>query len=236
MPAKLLDRFQALFEGQKYNHRVSTHGDRVAQYIYEDLFDLGQSRTFVDMVNNQRAVLSTTNTTHGVRHRRGDGTLGIAIPEDPVVEDAGFHVGRGRIATILIGVEVKILCKAMIRQIDRVKNDITGAVAEFKKSNGTAITVGIAAVNHAAVYTSYEGDDREYRTTGKGRHLHPIQEADKAVAHLERIRGEFDELLILKFEATNRKPFPFQWVDAQATQRDYSSILVRLSSEFDRRF
>lgn len=236
MPTKLLDRFQELFDGEKYNHRKPTHGDRVAQYIYEDLYDLGQSPRYLDMVDGRRAVLSTSNTTHGVRHRRGDGTLGIAVPEEPVVEDPGFQVARGPIATILIGVEVKILCKAMIRQIDRVKNDITGAVDEFKKSNGTAVTVGIAAVNHAPVYTSYEGEDRKYPTIGKGRHLHPIQEADKAVSHLERIRGAFDELLILKFKATNREPFPFEWVDPQGTQRDYASILVRISSEFERRF
>lgn len=235
MPSKLLDRFQGLFDGQKYNHRISTHGDRVAQYLYEDLFDLAQSPRLLEMVNDHRAVLSTTNTTHGVRHRRGDGTLGRAIPEEPVVQDPGFQVARGPIATILIGAEVKILCKAMIRQIDRVKNDITGSVAEFKKSNEVAIAAGIAAVNCAPVYTSYEGD-REYPTTGKGRYLHPIQEADKAITHLQSIRNEFDELLILKFEATNTEPFPFKWVDAQVTQRDYSSILVRLSSEFERRF
>lgn len=236
MPSKLLDRFQGLFDGQRYNHRISTHGDRVAQYLYEDLFDLAQSPRLLEMVNEQRAVLSTTNTTHGVRHRRGDGTLGIAIPDEPAVQDPGFQVARGPIATILIGAEVKILCKAMIRQIDRVKSDITGSVTEFRKSNEAAITVGIAAVNHAPAYTSYEGKDREYPTTGKGRYLHPIQEADKAVTHLQRIRNEFDELLILKFEATNSEPFPFKWVDPQATQRDYSSILVRISSEFERRF
>lgn len=235
MPSKLLDRFQALFEGQQYNHRRSNLGDKVAEYLYEDLFDLAQSPTLLQMVADQRGVLNTRNRTHGVKHRRGDGTFGIAIPGEDAVEDPGFAIPRGPIATILIGTEVKIMCKAMIRQIDRVQNDLVGSVREFRKSNKHALTVGIVGVNHAEVYCSYEGD-REYPTTGEGRHLHPIQEAEKATARLEEVRGKFDELLVLRFEATNMEPYPFLWVDPQGVQRDYSAVLVRLSAEFEQRF
>lgn len=235
MPTKLLDRFQALFDGQQYNHRRSNLGDKVAQFLYEDLFDLAQSSTLLQMVADQKAVLNTRNRTHGVKHRRGDGTFGIAIPGEEVVEDPGFAVARGPIATILIGTEVKIICKAMIRQIDRVKNDLIGSVREFQRSNKHALTVGIVGVNHAEVYCSYEGD-REYPTTGKGRYLHPVQEAERTVERLEEIEDTFDELLVLRFDATNMGPYPFSWMDLEETQRDYSSALVRLSAEFEQRF
>lgn len=234
MPTKLVDRFQALFDGQVYHHRKSNLGDKVAEYLYEDLFDLGQSERLLDGVASRRLVLNSRNTTHGIHHRRGDGTFGFAIPGESVVKDPGFEVARGPIASILIGTEVKVMCKAMIRQIDRVQNDLVGAVREFKKSNPQVLTVGIVGVNHASLYRSYEGD-REYTSTGKGKHLHPLQEASKAVARLAEIRDRFDELLVLRFDATNIEPFPFSWVDPQETSRDYSSVLVRLSSRFDQR-
>ena len=57
--------------------------------------------------------------------RRGDATFGEIIPgETPVVEPA-IRLTRGPIATVEIGVEVKILAKAMIKQIDRVINDLS---------------------------------------------------------------------------------------------------------------
>jgi hypothetical protein len=36
--------------------------------------------------------------------------------------------------------------------------------------------------------------------------------------------------------ATNAKPFPFQWVDFIRTEMEYSSVLTRISREYDRRF
>jgi hypothetical protein len=36
--------------------------------------------------------------------------------------------------------------------------------------------------------------------------------------------------------ATNAKPFPFQWVDLIRTEMEYSSVLTRISREYDRRF
>jgi hypothetical protein len=235
MPTKLLDRFQALFEGQVYDHRNSTLGDRVAEYLYEDLFDLAQSRKLLEGVAERRMVLNSKNTTHGVQHRRGDGTFGIVIPGEEAVEDPGYQVARGPIATMLIGAEVKVVCKAMVRQIDRVKTALVGSVREFRKSNRHVLTVGIVAVNHASIYRSFEGT-REYVTTGGGRHKHPFQEADKVIAHLAGIRSRLDELLILRFDATNMEPFPFSWVDPQEATRDYASVLVRISSQFDQRF
>lgn len=236
MPTKLLDRFQALFDGQQYHHRKSNLGDKVAQYLYEDLYDLAQSPKLLQGVSDQKLVLNAQNLTHGVGHRRGDGTFGIVIPGESVAVDPGFAVARGPVATILIGAEVKIVSKAMIRQIDRVKNDLVGSVREFRKSNPQVLTLGIVGVNHASVYRSYEGPDRHYTSTGRGKHLHPAQEASKAIAKLDEIRDKLDELLVLRFDATNMEPYPFSWVDAQEANRDYSSVLVRLSSQFDQRF
>jgi hypothetical protein len=236
MATKLLDRFQALFDGQQYHHRKSNLGDKVAQYLYEDLYGLAQSAKLLQGVSDQKLVLNSRNLTHGVQHRRGDGTFGIVIPGETVTVDPGFAVARGPVATILVGAEVKIVSKAMVRQIDRVKNDLIGSVREFRKSNPRVLTLGIVGVNHASVYLSYEGPDRSYLSTGKGKHLHPIQEAGKVAAKLGEIRDKLDELLVLRFEATNMEPYPFSWVDPQETTRDYSSVLVRLSSQFDQRF
>ena len=64
----------------------------------------------------------------GVAARRGDGTFGEIIPGEAPILDQGYLVARGPIATVEIGVEVKILAKATIKQIDRVINDLRNQV------------------------------------------------------------------------------------------------------------
>ncbi len=44
------------------------------------------------------------------------------------------------------------------------------------------------------------------------------------------------ELQILRFRATNIAPFPFEWVNLPQTEKEYSSLLLRLSREYDKRF
>ena len=61
-------------------------------------------------------------------------------------------------ATVEIGSEVKILAKAMIKQIDRVMTDLQNQKREFLAAGGTPTTAGIAGINHAPRYVSYEGD------------------------------------------------------------------------------
>jgi hypothetical protein len=73
---KLLAEFEALFSGVVYLHRISTRGDRVAGYLYEDLFDLARSPKYVARVIDQTRVLNTTNRATGLAARRGDGTFG----------------------------------------------------------------------------------------------------------------------------------------------------------------
>ena len=58
---------------------------------------------------------------------------------DDAIADEGFSVARGPVATIEIGVETKILAKAMIKQIDRVIGDLIRQTEEFKRRGGRAI-------------------------------------------------------------------------------------------------
>jgi len=139
------------------------------------------------------------------------------------------------VATIEIGVETKILAKAMIKQIDRVIGDLVRQTEEFKKRGGNPICVGIVGVNFSEVYTSYEGE-RAFLTDGR-KYKHPLQEARDAISRLEqRARSSFDEFLILKFVATNTAPHPFSWVDEAQVMLEYSALLTRVSREYDRRF
>ena len=83
---------------------------------------------------------------------------------------------------------------------------------------------------------SYEGD-RSFPATGKHGFLHPFQEAPEAE---RRLRAEalpaFDELLILRFKATNAPPFPFEWHDYNETRLDYAAVLSRISARYQQRF
>jgi hypothetical protein len=181
-------------------------------------------------------VLNVQNRRRGVAARRGDGTFGELIPGEVSIVDEGYRVGRGPIATVEIGVEVKILAKAMIKQIDRVINDLRNQVIQFKKGGGHPICVGIIGVNHAASTVSYEGD-RQFPTTGRHGFLHPFQEAAEAERRLKaEVAPDFDEFLPLRFKATNVAPFPFEWVNYKETQLDYAAALSRISSRYQQRF
>ena len=151
------------------------------------------------------------------------------------VIDSDFHVARGPIANVEIGVEVKILAKAMIKQIGRVQNDLRDQVAQFQRGIGTPICVGIVGVNHANYCIGYEGD-RAWRTDGV-RHKHPIQEAETAEERLrDEVATKFDELLFLRYKATNDEPYPFEWVSYTDTFQDYGAVLTRISRAYDTRF
>ncbi len=53
---------------------------------------------------------------------------------------------------------------------------------------------------------------------------------------LEQARPDFDELLLLKFAATNTAPFPFFWINEQETLLEYSALLSRVSRQYTQRF
>src|SRR5437867_2362964 len=141
-------------------------------------------------------------------------------------------VARGPVATIEIGAETKILAKAMIKQIDRVINDLVNQVNQFKRGGGNPICVAFVGINFAERYVSFEGK-KKWPTDGK-KYKHPIQEAAQAEQRLkDRVQSPFNEFQILQFRA---KPFPFEWVDLAKTEMEYSSVLTRISREYDRRF
>jgi hypothetical protein len=232
---RLLEAFQATFQGKRYIHRDSSRGDFVAVHLYEDLYTVGKSAEYSTRVKSKERVLNVQNRRRGIAARRGDGTFGELIPGGSVIEDPGFVVARGPVATVEVGVEVKILAKAMIKQIDRVIGDLVKQVAQFRRGVGTPICVGIVGVNSAQVCTGYEGS-RRFTTDGR-KHKHPFQECAEAEARLvTQAKPSFDEFLVLRYRATNAKPYGFEWVDLRATELDYGAILTRISREYDRRF
>jgi hypothetical protein len=230
----LLTAFRSLFEGTRYLHRDSSLGDRVAGYLFEDLYTLSKSAKLHQRIDAREHVLNVQNRTVGIPRRRGDGTFGELVPSSTAVSDSGYSVGRGPVATIEIGAETKILAKAMIKQIDRVIGDLVRQTEEFRKRGSGAICVGIVGVNHSEIYTSYEGE-RAFPTDGR-KYKHPSQEAEDAISRLEPARFHFDEFVLLKFRATNLDPFPFSWVNEQSTVEQYSASLTRISRLYDRRF
>lgn len=235
MDYRLPAEFRRTFEGHEYRHRSSTRGDFIALQLFEDLLALERSPKLVRAIREHRSVANLKNRQQGIKGRRGDATFGEIIPgESPRIE-SGFGVARGPVATIEIGCEVKILAKAMIKQIDRVIGDLTKQVRQFRRGRGNPICIGIIGINSAPYTIGLEGD-RSFRTDGK-KHRHPYQEADQAEQRVvAEAASDFDEFLILRYRATNDPPYPFEWVDYGLTMRDYGAILTRVSIEFEKRF
>jgi len=232
---RLLDAFRQTFEGTRYLHKNSALGDFIATQLFEDLYVLAKSARLVAGIVGRECVVNTHNKRRGIVARRGDGTFGEIVPGVVAVEDPRFSVSRGQVATVEIGVEVKILAKAMIKQIDRVENDLNNQIRQFKRGAGDPICVGIVGINHASVTTGYDGG-KETTTDGR-KNYHPYQEAAKAEARLRQdVARGFDEFLVLRYRATNVEPYPFEWVDLKSTELDYAAILTRISREYTRRF
>jgi hypothetical protein len=206
-------------------------------HLYEDLLAIDRSPKLKEAVIDRKdRVLNAQNKRRGVAARRGDGTFGELIHGELAVVDPGYLVPRGPIATVEIGVEVKVLAKAMIKQIDRVINDLRNQVAQFKLGGGHPICVGVIGINHAATTIGYEGD-RAFPTTGKQGFLHPFQEAPQAQRRLRsEAAPEFDEFLFLEFKATNAPPYTFEWVNYNETRLDYAAILSRITARYQQRF
>jgi hypothetical protein len=234
---RLPTEFQRLFEGKVYKHRDSSQGDFVAMHLYEDLITINRSSKLIDAaITRKDRVLNAQNKRRGVAARRGDGTFGELIPGEIPITDRGYLVARGPIATVEIGIEVKVLAKAMIKQIDRVINDLRNQVVQFRRGGGNPICVAVIGINQAESTVGYEGD-RPFPTTGKQGFLHPFQEAHEAERRLRaEAAAEFDEFLVLRFKATNARPYPFQWVSYNETRLDYAAALSRISARYQQRF
>lgn len=248
-PYRLLNTFEDLFSGKPYRHRVSNQNDYICVQLFEDLLALGKSPKLVSRIGSRQWVVNTKNKAFAVKARRGDGTFGELVPGEEPTNEPSYAVGRGLIATVEIGVECKVLAKAMIKQIDRVMNDLREQVASFERGTGSKpITVAIVGVNYADHTVGYEGDrawptgwiERRDPVTGHTKrqyHKHPFEEADEAVRRLDRdVRPHYDEMIVLRYKATNESPFPFSWVDQQETIRAYATMLTKVSREYEHRF
>jgi hypothetical protein len=232
---RLLNRFRALFDGTKYIHRNSNLGDLVAVEFFEDLMTLGKSSKLESRVIDHDRVANVKNITVGKKARRGDGTFGELVPTALAMAEEGFLVARGHTANVEIGVETKIVSKAMIKQVDRVIGDLKRQVLMFKKHGGNPICVAFVGVNWSPAYTSYEGE-RPFPTDGK-KYKHPIQESEAAERRLRaEAQADFDEFLLLRFSATNVPPYPFSWINEAQLTLEYNALLTRVSREYDSRF
>jgi len=232
---RLLRAFEDTFRGVRYFHRDSSLGDYIAMHLYEDLYAIGRSSKLRTRIDAHERVLNVQNLRVGIEARRGDGTFGEIIPNVRAIVDPGFVVARGHIATVEIGTEVKIVAKAMIKQIDRVIGDLNKQIQEFRRGGGRPTCVGIVGVNHADFYTSYEGD-RSFPTDGK-KYKHPVQEARETESRLRaRARPNFDHFLLIPFRAMNTEPYPFEWANLTTTEMEYGAILTRICREYEERF
>jgi hypothetical protein len=76
---KLLQQLERTFTNGPYIHRNSNLGNRIADYLYEDLYDLGEAAKFRDRVDSRQRVLNPKNQSPGIKARRGDGSFGTLI-------------------------------------------------------------------------------------------------------------------------------------------------------------
>lgn len=244
---RLISAFEKLFLGGIYRHRSSTQGDRLALELYEDLYIRAQQRSaaskFVIGVDDATRVVNPRNLNYGTTARRADGTLGEILHGALAVSEPGFIVQRGTTVITEIGIEVKILTKAMIKQIDRVCGDLTKQVTHFGEKGGSKspISVAIVGVNHSTAFLGYEGS-RTTLADGTRQpdgtiHASPAVEAARAKADLNtKARPHYFQFLLLEFEATNMPPYPFKWVNGTKTLADYNALLSKLAYEYEARF
>jgi hypothetical protein len=124
----------------------------------------------------------------------------------------------------------------MIKQIDRVVNDLRNQASQFGRGGGNPICVAVVGINQAERCVSYEGE-RAFPTTGRGGFLHPFQEAPEAERRLlADAAPAFDEFLVLRFRATNEPPYSFEWVNYEDSRLDYAAALTRIGSRYQQRF
>lgn len=229
---KLLAQFEATFRDRRYLHRNSQLGNRIADYLFDDLYELDSSSAFRADVDRGLVALNPKGVSPGVATRRGDGSFGPVVPRYRPARYPGHIVGVAPTAEVDIGAEVKILAKAMIKQIDRVISDLCGQARHFKTKSPDSISVGLVGLNLADMYVSYEGD-RTYPTGRYG--PHPSTEAPEAERRL-RASAEpcFGEFLILPFRATNAPPYPFEWASPRSTEDAYGAALRRIVRSYER--
>ncbi len=229
---RLLAKFEETFRSGPYLHRNSQLGNRIADFLFDDLYRLDATSRFHEDVDIGRVALNPKGVSPGLKARRGDGSLGPPVPGYKPRPYAGHVVLVGPTAEVDVGVEVKILAKAMIKQIDRVVSDLCGQARQFKTKSPDSIAVGLVGVNVADHYVSFEGN-KAYATGRYG--PHPAKEAPEAERRLlASAEPCYSEFLVLTFEATNEAPFPFRWFRERQVRDQYGAMLTRLLRAYAR--
>ena len=233
--SRLLTEFEETFRGKAYLHRVSTHGDRIGSFLYEDLYEHclthDPKNPFLLKVQSGAVVLNQSNKVTGKKGRRPDGMMGERVPVSPAESVAGLHIPRAPVATVQIGAEFKIMATKMTAQMERVATDMINQANVIKDLGPTAIRIGFLAVNHASSYLGREGDRRYPSKTA------PLAASQTVIKYVsERAKPLYDELILLTYSATNDEPFPFAWVNAQKVKGEYSAAVLRIAGEYRKRF
>lgn len=228
---QLLDAFRLTFAGKVYKHRNSTIGNKIGRQLFEDLLDHAVSAAYNFDVGNGRAVVNSGGSIHTPRQiRRNDSVYGCP-PAGAELRplQAGFRISEGPVAEPRIGCEVKILAKSQQKQIDRVLSDLENFVRRMKELSENCLNLAIVGVNHEAEYEGHEGE-RTFR------HRLRMDEPRVVEDKLQILLGKYDELLVLRFKATNQPPYPFRWLSERKVNLDYGAVLTRLGEAYQRRF
>ena len=229
---QLLETFKKTFEGRIYKHRNSTLGNKIGRTLFEDLLTHGVSPRYNHHISQGRGVVNLGGRIHTPKSiRRNDSIFGKP-PVGEVLEplNEGFSVPEGSVAEPRIGCEVKIIAKSQQKQIDRVISDLDNFALRMKTLNRKCINVAIIGINHESDYVGREGK-RTFKHTLREQEPTTVREK------ISRDLGErYDEVLVLKFKATNQKPYPFRWLDPQAVDLDYGAALTRVGERYQERF
>jgi hypothetical protein len=226
---RLLESFRTTFAGRVYKHRNSTVGNKIARELFEDLFIHSVSAKYAVHLNQGIVAVNRGGGVHGRVIRRNDSVFGRIPAAAKSSNLQGYAVPEGPIADARIGCEVKIVAKAQLKQIDRVVSDLDNFLSRVRQISQNCINVAIVGVNHEPDYVGYEGRRRFKGKLSKG-------ETATVILRLGQLSGRYDELLILPFEATNQRPFPFMWLNAHGVDLDYGAALARIGQVYDQRF
>ncbi|MBI3106809.1 MAG: hypothetical protein HYY95_14775 [Candidatus Rokubacteria bacterium] len=229
---RLLEAFRKTFAGTLYKHRDSTLGNKIGRELFEDLLAHELSPRYLQHVDGGLGAANRGGKIHTPKEiRRNDSIFGkppAGVDLRPAA--TGYRVPEGPVAEPRIGCEVKIIAKSQQKQIDRVISDLENFGRRIKTLNKKCINVAVVGVNHESDYVGYEGD-RSFRHTLRAQEPAAVMTRLKA-----QLIGIYDELLILRFRATNQPPYPFSWLDVKQTELDYGAALTRVAEIYQQRF
>lgn len=229
---RLLEAFRKTFARTLYKHRDSTLGNKIGRELFEDLLLHQVSEGYAEHVRRGLGVVNSGGKIHSPKAMRRNDSIFGKPPAGAALKPlrGGFQVQEGPVAEPRVGCEVKIVAKSQQKQIDRVISDLDNFGLRMKSSSPKCINVAIVGVNQESDYVGHEGK-RSFK------HKLREQEPTTIIGKLrERLLGRYDELLVLRFKATNQRPYPFEWVDSNQVELDYGAALTRVGELYRERF